>query len=96
LLGVDKMALADLWLSEILMGGLVGFRRACSARSGHGCQASYSVVQSAGTNRSEVAARRDATSAPAKPTKTGPIKSLGDKTDLASNPADSYMLGRSR
>ncbi len=59
-----------------LMGGLVGFRRACSARSGHGLLWVKFIGKSAGTNRSEVAARRDATSAPEKPNKTGPIKNL--------------------
>ena len=55
-------------------GWLGGVLRVCSARSGHGCQASYSVGQSVGTNRSEVAPRRGATSAPENTAKTGPVK----------------------
>ena len=55
-------------------GGLAVFLRACSARSGQGCQAGKSVGQSAGTNQSEVAPRRGATSAPEKHCQDRPRK----------------------
>ncbi len=47
--------------------------QACSARSGYGLLAINLVGKSAGTNRSEVAARRDATSALRNHALTGPL-----------------------